>query len=65
MRSEGTGKRRNGEAEKRWGLLERSPQTPKNFSRVLFGWGFTLAPGPVVPLLYRMAAGILGFAESA
>ena len=37
MRSEGTGKRRNGEAEKRWGLLERSPQTPKNFSRVLFG----------------------------
>ena len=49
----------------RWGLLERSPQTPKNFSRELFGWGFTLAPGPVVPLLYRMVAGILGFAESA
>ena len=45
MRSEGTGKRgseeaekrRNGEAGERWGLLERSPQTPKNFSRELFG----------------------------
>ena len=57
MRSEGTGKR--------WGLLERSPQTPKNFSRVLFGWRFTLVPGPAVSLLYRMVAGILGFAESA
>ena len=28
---------RSEETEKRWGLLERSPQTPKNFSRVLFG----------------------------
>ena len=37
MRSEGTGKRGSEEAEKRWGLLERSPQTPKNFSRELFG----------------------------
>ena len=34
------GKRGNGETGKRWGLLERSPQTPKNFPDIfLIGTG--------------------------
>ena len=50
MRSEGTGKR--------WGLLERSPQTPKNFSRYFIVWRRGLHPVPDFPCCFGWWRGL-------
>ena len=44
--SEETGKRGNGETRKRWGLLERSPQTPQELSRYISDWNRRSCPVP-------------------